>query len=148
MIGNFGWQLWPATLAGNFGRQLWPATLAGNFGRQLQPATSAGNFGWQLWLATLASNFGWHSWLAFLASNFGLQLWPATLAGSFGWQLVCNRYGSEDPDPHPDPYENVTVIYSGFQIRTHRIHMFLGLLDTDLDPSIKNNKKNIISTDL
>jgi hypothetical protein len=64
LSGNFGRQLWPATLAGNFLfifhifihtflqphsyntfiRQIGPETLAGNFGRQLWPATLAGNF--------------------------------------------------------------------------------------------------------
>ncbi len=36
LAGDFGWRLWPATLAldGDFGRRLWPVTLAGDFGQR------------------------------------------------------------------------------------------------------------------
>ena len=48
LAGDFGWRLWPATLAldGDFGRRLWPATLASDdFDRRLWPTTSASDFG-------------------------------------------------------------------------------------------------------
>ncbi len=47
-----------------------------------------------------------------------------------------------DPDANPDPSIFIIELHDANKkpvlgIRIHRIHMFLGLLDPDLDPSVR-----------